>query len=212
MVVAWTGTLAVPADAGRSYPWCDGPDPVCVRRSHRRGRPARGRWTYGLEAVGYALRNGEPADLAVAGRVGSSMKPSAGAFEPPKVGGLAVFITALARTRVKRRRGLACVLQTGFARADPLATLVLAALMAACCALIRESGRMILEAAPASWMRTRSARRWGPGPPCWRSLPCNIQDVTSGFPASPRTFSLSMRRTAPPAAPSELERSSPSAT
>lgn len=179
-------------------------------------RPAAGRWTYGWKRVEIlsAFVNGLTLLLLAGWFIYEAIRRL---IEPPEVGGLLVFITAIVGVVVnvgaawlisKANRtslnvegafqhvlndlyafiataiaGLVVML-TGFARADALATLVVAALMIkAGYALVKESSRIFREAAPS----TLDPELIGPA---MASLPSvteihdlHIWDVTSGSPA-----------------------------
>ena len=78
----------------------------------------------------------------------------------------------------------AVVLATGFARADALASLVVAALMArAGFALVRESGRIFLEAAPEGLEPAAIGAAMAADPEIAEVHDLHIWTITSGFPA-----------------------------
>jgi cation diffusion facilitator family transporter len=85
------------------------------------------------------------------------------------------------------------IVLTGFARADAIASLVVVALMlTAGAGLIRDSGRVFLEAAP----RRTSARPWPPGRTWPRSMTCTSGRSHRGCRPRPRTCSWPPARTA----------------
>ena len=77
------------------------------------------------------------------------------------------------------------VLLTGFDRADGIASLFVAAVMLrAAWALLRDSGRIFLEAAPKEHRRRRGGRRDGRrAAACTEVHDLHVWEVTSGFPA-----------------------------
>ena len=78
----------------------------------------------------------------------------------------------------------AAVLVTGFERADPIASLVVAALMLrAAFGLLRASGRVFLEAAPEGTDPTRVGRALASHPEVVEVHDLHVWEVTSGFPA-----------------------------
>lgn len=210
-----SGSLALISDAGHML--TDAASIALALLAIRlAARPARGRWTYGWKRVEIlsALANGLTLLLLAVWFIYEAIRRL---IEPPQVGGLAVFITALAGIVVnvaaawlisKANRtslnvegafqhilndlyafiataiaGLV-VLLTGFARADALATLVVAALMArAGYGLVRESGRIILEAAPASLDPDLIGPALASLPSVAEIHDLHIWDVTSGMPA-----------------------------
>jgi cation diffusion facilitator family transporter len=77
------------------------------------------------------------------------------------------------------------ILATGFRRADPIASLLIAAIMLS--AAYALSGRVFLEGAPKGWTRVRSAARW-PGSPAYaRSTTCMFGRSPRGSPPSRHT-------------------------
>jgi len=78
----------------------------------------------------------------------------------------------------------AVVLLTGFARADGIAALVVAAIMAwAAYGLLRDSGRVLLEAAPRGLEADRIGRAMASAPGILEVHDLHVWEVTSGFPA-----------------------------
>jgi cobalt-zinc-cadmium efflux system protein len=76
------------------------------------------------------------------------------------------------------------ILATGFARADPLASLVVAALMLrSACRLLRASGRVFLEAAPEGLDPGVVGRALAAEPGVVEVHDLHVWEVTSGFPA-----------------------------
>ncbi|GKT33107.1 Cation efflux protein like protein, partial [Aduncisulcus paluster] len=126
-------------------------------------RPARGSYTYGLKRAEIlsAQANGVTLFLLAAFFIYEGIRRL---ITPPEVSGLLVFVTALAGIVVNgafqhilndlyafiaTAIAGAVVWLTGFTRADAIAALVVAALMLkAGWGLVRESGRIFLEAAP----------------------------------------------------------------
>ena len=82
----------------------------------------------------------------------------------------------------------ATVLITGFSRADGIAALLVAALMLwSGYGLLRDSGRVLLEAAPAASTRTRSAPSWPPSTTWSRSTTCMYGRSPRAFQPCPPT-------------------------
>ncbi|MCA1588394.1 MAG: cation diffusion facilitator family transporter [Chloroflexi bacterium] len=78
----------------------------------------------------------------------------------------------------------AVVLLTGFARADGIAALAVAAIMAwAAYGLLRDSGRVLLEAAPRGLEADRIGRAMASAPGVLEVHDLHVWEVTSGFPA-----------------------------
>jgi cobalt-zinc-cadmium efflux system protein len=78
----------------------------------------------------------------------------------------------------------AVVLLTGFARADGIAALVVAAIMVwAAYGLLRDSGRVLLEAAPKGIDPQRVGRAMASSPGVIEVHDLHVWEVTSGFPA-----------------------------
>ncbi|MBA3420880.1 MAG: cation transporter [Thermoleophilaceae bacterium] len=78
----------------------------------------------------------------------------------------------------------AVVLLTGFARADGIAALAVAAIMAwAAYGLLRDSGRVLLEAAPRGLEADRIGRAMASLPAVAEVHDLHVWEVTSGFPA-----------------------------
>ncbi len=78
----------------------------------------------------------------------------------------------------------AIILATGFARADGIAALVVAAIMLrAAYGLLRESGRVLLEAAPAGMSVVEIGRALAAEPEVVEVHDLHVWEVTSGFPA-----------------------------
>ena len=76
------------------------------------------------------------------------------------------------------------ILATGFDRADPIAALLVAALMTrAAWGLVRESGRMFLEAAPAGLDVTEIGTALAASPGVTSVHDLHVWELTSGFPA-----------------------------
>jgi cobalt-zinc-cadmium efflux system protein len=76
------------------------------------------------------------------------------------------------------------ILTVGFARADPIASLVIAALMLrAAYVLIRDSGRVFMEAAPAGLDPARIGQELAAHPDVVEVHDLHVWEVTSGFPA-----------------------------
>ena len=67
----------------------------------------------------------------------------------------------------------AVILISGFDRADGIASLLIAALMLwSAYGLLRDSGRVFMEAAPPGSIRSRSDGRWRPPRASWRCTTC----------------------------------------
>ncbi|MGA9859444.1 MAG: cation diffusion facilitator family transporter [Solirubrobacteraceae bacterium] len=78
----------------------------------------------------------------------------------------------------------ALILATGFDRADPIASLIIAALLAhAAYGLVKESGRVFMEAAPAGLDPERIGRTLAGYPGVVEVHDLHVWEVTSGFPA-----------------------------
>ncbi len=78
----------------------------------------------------------------------------------------------------------AVILTTGFQRADPIASLLIAALLLwAAYGLIRESGRVFMEAAPAGLDPAEIGRALAAYPGVVEVHDLHVWEVTSGFPA-----------------------------
>lgn len=78
----------------------------------------------------------------------------------------------------------AVVLLTGFARADGIAALAVAAIMVwAAYGLLRDSGRVLLEAAPRGLEADRIGRAMASAPGILEVHDLHVWEVTSGFPA-----------------------------
>ncbi|HUZ29117.1 MAG TPA: cation diffusion facilitator family transporter, partial [Solirubrobacteraceae bacterium] len=78
----------------------------------------------------------------------------------------------------------AVILGTGFQRADPIASLVIAALMLyAAYGLLKASGRVFLEAAPAGLDPERVGPELAAQPGVVEVHDLHVWEVTSGFPA-----------------------------
>jgi cobalt-zinc-cadmium efflux system protein len=76
------------------------------------------------------------------------------------------------------------ILTTGFARADPIASLLIAALMLhAAYSLLKASGRVFMEAAPAGLDPDRIGRELAAQPGVVEVHDLHVWEVTSGFPA-----------------------------
>jgi cobalt-zinc-cadmium efflux system protein len=76
------------------------------------------------------------------------------------------------------------ILATGFSRADPIASLLIAALMAhAAYGLLKASGRVFMEAAPAGLDPNRIGRVLAGQPGVVEVHDLHVWEVTSGFPA-----------------------------
>jgi cobalt-zinc-cadmium efflux system protein len=76
------------------------------------------------------------------------------------------------------------ILATGFSRADPIASLVIAALMLhASYGLLRESGRVFMEAAPAGLDPAEIGRTLASQPGVVEVHDLHVWEVTTGFPA-----------------------------
>ena len=89
------------------------------------------------------------------------------------------------------------ILLTGWDRFDPLASLLVAGLMfAAAWSLLRESGRIFLEGAPASTPPSDVGRAIVRHPGVVETHDLHVWTVTDGFPRSRRTSSFSRARTA----------------
>ena len=75
------------------------------------------------------------------------------------------------------------ILATGFERADPIVSLLIAGVMIRSgSALVKASARILLEAAPKASTRARSAEHW-PASPASSRRDLHVWEVTSGFPA-----------------------------
>ena len=102
------------------------------------------------------------------------------------------------------------IIVTGFGRADAIATLVVVVLMLhAGYGLLRDSGRIFLEAAPAKLAPERWARRWRPGRSWPRCTTCTSGRSPPASPPRPRTCWSRPARTATPCAPTWRRSSSP---
>ena len=78
----------------------------------------------------------------------------------------------------------AIILLTGFQRADPIASLVISALMVRSgWGLVRESGRVLLEAAPAGFDPTEIGRAMAADDGVVEVHDLHVWEVTTGFPA-----------------------------
>ncbi len=94
------------------------------------------------------------------------------------------------------------ILATGFARADAIATLVVVALMLrAGSGLIRESGRIFLEAAPADIDPAALGAAMAARPHVAEVHDLHIWEITTGMPAASAHVLVEPTRTATPSAP-----------
>jgi cobalt-zinc-cadmium efflux system protein len=76
------------------------------------------------------------------------------------------------------------IIATGFSRADPLASLIIASLMLhAAYGLLKESGRIFMEAAPAGLDPEQIGRALAAQPGVVEVHDLHVWEVTSGFPA-----------------------------
>jgi len=95
----------------------------------------------------------------------------------------------------------AIILLGGFERADPIVSLLIAALMTRSgLSLVRDSGRIFLEAAPRGLDPRRSARRSCHSRRSSRSTICTSGKSQAAFPRSQRTYWWPLRATATPRA------------
>ena len=95
------------------------------------------------------------------------------------------------------------IVLTGFERADAIASLVVAALMLhAAYGLLKESGRVFMEAAPAGIEPEEIGRALAAQPGVVEVHDLHVWEVTSGFPALSAHVVVARRRGLPRAAPS----------
>ena len=129
-------------------------------------------WMVGVALVGIAVNAAASATLAGAGRESLNVE---GVYQHVLTDLFAFIGTAVAGV---------VILLTGFDRADPLASLAVAGLMGlSACRLLRDSGRVFLEAAP----RGLDPQEIGPALAAWPRVvevhDLHVWEVSSGFPA-----------------------------
>jgi cobalt-zinc-cadmium efflux system protein len=142
-------------------------------------RPAQGRFTFGFrraEILSAQLNGATLVALAVV-IVWEGIRRLG---DPPEVEGLAVLVVAIVGIAVN----LAAVLITGFSRADGIAALFVAALMLRSgYGLLRDSGRVLLEAAPHGLDPEEIGNLLAAQDHVVEVHDLHVWEVTSGFPA-----------------------------
>ena len=137
-------------------------------------RPARGAMTYGFGRVEILSAQANGITLVLAGANRESLNVE-GSFRHIVTDLYAFVATAIAG---------AIVLLTGFARADALASLIVAALMLiAGTRLVKASARIFLEAAPPEIDPQQVGRALAAHPGVVEVHDLHVWEVTSGFPA-----------------------------
>jgi cobalt-zinc-cadmium efflux system protein len=138
--------------------------------------PVAGGLMLAVALTGVAVNLAAAALMSRAGRAGRASMNVRGAFAHV-VTDLYAFIATAAAAVI--------VLATGFSRADPLATLVVVALMLrAGAGLIRDSGRIFLEAAPAGLDLAELGSAMAARPCVAEVHDLHVWEITNGMPAA----------------------------